>query len=900
MRVATLSLALAGVPLVSGLPQLSTASTPHPVAPSRHAVSFPSVAAPRAQARTVGPAPQAASPAPVTSTEVTAPAQDVPGGVAVVGVTWPDSSSVSATDQFQIRTLTDKGWGGWEQLDRDSSHGPDGAEAKAAAAAAEHGTQPYVVAGATKFEVRAVFPDGSEPTSASVQVVDPGTSTADATVATSQPGAAAAAGARPTIYTRAQWGADESLRRAAPDYGQVQVAYVHHTDSSNNYTAAQVPAIIRGIYAYHVQGEGWNDIGYNFLVDRFGRIWEGRYGGVDRPVVGAHTLNYNSWSTGASGIGNFVSTAPPQAMVDAFKRLFAWKLGISGIPATGTVFARDKWFNRISGHRDAFQTTCPGQLLYNRLSEIRSGTAALEGYLAPATTGRDWDRNGSAELLSYPGTTSPDVVSGPVSVLWSAPRQPVENGVAIGSGWNALRNATLTPDLTGDGKPDIVAQDPRNNLLRVYSGDGTGGFAGVAYRGKGWNAITRIVAAGDRDGDGHNDLLATNTNGDLILYRGDGAGWVVGGQVIGRGWNSIGSITSAGDLNGDHIPDLLATRKSDGAQLMYAGRSDGTTANGVVWGTGWGSLSPVIGGADLDKDGQPDLFAREPGGVMRTYYADGSGRSVRMNRWGAGWNGLNQMSTGVDWDGDGNADIVANASGTAGGQLRLYAGRGTRDFMKATASVPSIPGADLVRMVGDVNGDGYPDAIARVGTDDTLDLMLGQSNGTFGAPRVIGNGWEAFDLVEPAADLDYDGVPDLLARDASGNLLLYPFHRDGSFGPRVTLGVGWQGMASVVGVGAFNNDANGDVVALRASDHALVLYRGDGATALQDSFVMATGQDDLVQLVGVSDYNGDGAADLIARSANGDLWLYTGNGAGGLNPGRQPLHGGEGAGHVIG
>ena len=95
-------------------------------------------------------------------------------------------------------------------------------------------------------------------------------------------------------------------------YGTIKAGFVHHTVNANDYTAEQVPAIIRGIYAYHTQSRGWSDIGYNFLVDRFGRIWEGRYGGVDRPVVGAHTLNYNEESFAMSAIGNF-ETAQPSA-----------------------------------------------------------------------------------------------------------------------------------------------------------------------------------------------------------------------------------------------------------------------------------------------------------------------------------------------------------------------------------------------------------------------------------------------------------------------------------------------------------------------------------------------------------------------------------------------------------
>jgi peptidoglycan hydrolase-like protein with peptidoglycan-binding domain len=162
------------------------------------------------------------------------------------------------------------------------------------------------------------------------------------------------------------------------------LGFVHHTDSANSYAASSVPAMIRGMYAYHVQSLGWNDIGYNFLVDRFGRTWEGRYGGVTRAVVGAQTANYNSVSTGVSAIGNFENTAVPAAMTAAFKRILAWKLSLTGIPATGTVVANGKAFQRISGHRDGFPTACPGRYLYAKLPEIRAGAAYITRAPAPA------------------------------------------------------------------------------------------------------------------------------------------------------------------------------------------------------------------------------------------------------------------------------------------------------------------------------------------------------------------------------------------------------------------------------------------------------------------------------------------------------------------------------------
>ncbi len=904
-RVLALASVLGFAPMVTGLPQISSKANPHPVKAQRHEVGFvrSSVSSMRVDKSYTGSALSTlAAPDPISTARSAAvtPVQDVPGDLAVVGVTWP-KGAVTAKDQFQIRTLTGATWSEWQTLDPDQGDGPDPAEAASAAAAitTASGTSPYVVTGASKFEVRSLTPDPTAPTEAKVQVIDPGTSSADNVQSPdSAPGAAAAAAAKPTIYTRAQWGADESLRRANPSYGQVQLGFVHHTVSSNSYSASQVPAMIRGIYAYHVKGEGWNDIGYNFLIDRFGRTWEGRYGGMDKAVIGAQILNYNSWSMGVSGIGNFDVAPVPQAMTNAFKHIFAWKFSLSGIPATGKVFANNKYFQRISGHRDGFLTACPGRYLYAKMAEIRAGAAALIGVLPRSAIQRDVDRNGTSDVLSY--ATSPDgmEITGPVSLLASAPRQPVSNPVAISTGWNALRNAILSPDFNGDGKADIIAQDPARDGLRIYLGDGVGGFSGVLNRGRGWNVMTRLFAAHDRNGDGLNDILATKANGDLIYYPGDGAGSVSAGRIIGRGWTGLSSITSAGDLNGDKFPDLLAVRKSDGKELMYAGTDTGSLKGGVVWGGGWGSFTAVVGGSDLDGDLYPDVYARL-GGAMITYSTDVSGRVVRSTRWGSGWNAFTQLSTGADWNGDGVADLLAVNPALGNGTLNLYAGTGKRDFETLPGAFPTIPGADLVRLVGDVNADGYVDAVARIKIDGTLVLLLGQPGSTFAEPVPIGTGWNAFTLVEPAGDYDYDGVPDLMARDALGHLFVYPLRRNLTFKPRMTIASGWQGMLSATGAGAFNSDSNGDVIALRASDHALVLFRGDGPTALQDSVVLKTGQSDLTQILGVGDYNGDKSSDVLARSGDGRLWIYPGNGTGTLG-GRQPVRGGEGPGYVLG
>lgn len=198
-------------------------------------------------------------------------------------------------------------------------------------------------------------------------------------------------GPRPRIITRSGWGADESLREPGFVYtGSVKVAFVHHTASGNNYTCAQAPSVIRSIYRYHVVSSGWRDIGYNFLIDKCGNIYEGRAGGVDKPVMGAHTLGFNTNSTGIAVIGTYTSTAPSAASVDAIGALTAWKLGLSGMDPRGTTYLQsgggnlypkgeNARLNVISGHRDGFATECPGRLLYGKLGSVRTAAARLQG-----------------------------------------------------------------------------------------------------------------------------------------------------------------------------------------------------------------------------------------------------------------------------------------------------------------------------------------------------------------------------------------------------------------------------------------------------------------------------------------------------------------------------------------
>ncbi|WP_030759703.1 peptidoglycan recognition protein [Streptomyces griseus] len=198
-------------------------------------------------------------------------------------------------------------------------------------------------------------------------------------------------GPRPRIITRKGWGADERLREKDFVYTKtIKAAFVHHTATGNNYRCGQAPSVLRGIYRYHVKSSGWRDFGYNFAVDRCGNIYEGRAGGVARPVLGAHTLGFNTNSMGIAVLGSFGGSTPPAAAVTAVARLTAWKLGLHGVNPKGTQTlvsgggnrykkGRKVAFHAIAGHRDGFATECPGSRLYGKLGTARASSAKYQG-----------------------------------------------------------------------------------------------------------------------------------------------------------------------------------------------------------------------------------------------------------------------------------------------------------------------------------------------------------------------------------------------------------------------------------------------------------------------------------------------------------------------------------------
>jgi len=316
--------------------------------------------------------------------------------VSMLGFTWaaPRGTPAQRAERepaVWVRLRTRRGWGLWRPVPLLTDAPDPSVEGQG-----RRGTSPLLIEPVDGLQVRvgrhlprdiSLTLLHSEPTLADQRVV----AAPRAPVVAPQAGRTVAA---PPVLSRAQWQADESWRKGSPTYDTTIVqAHIHHTATSNGYAAADVPAMIRSMYKYHTRSLGWSDIGYNFLVDQYGAIWEGRYGGVDRVVRGAHTLGFNNDSTGFSMIGNFETTAPTPALLSSVSALAGWKLGLYGrdpngiasVVSTGSdKFPRGRTVSLpvIDGHRDTNDTACPGTNVYNALPQIRAGAA---GTIASAT-----------------------------------------------------------------------------------------------------------------------------------------------------------------------------------------------------------------------------------------------------------------------------------------------------------------------------------------------------------------------------------------------------------------------------------------------------------------------------------------------------------------------------------
>jgi len=315
-------------------------------------------------------------------------ARPAPVEFTMVGIHWQGPGDVF------FRTATEPGdWSSWRSARPEEEDAPDQASPEGAASRGWKVGNPWWTGEASEIQYRVT---GSVTRLRTFFVWSPVTgadlesaATFRATGALQAETALAAEPDRPAIIARPGWGADESIVRGSPSYAdRLRLSVVHHTAGTNSYSRAQSAAIVRGIQRYHVLSNGWNDIGYNFLVDKYGRIYEGRVGGVGQNVIGAHAQGFNTGSVGVAVLGTYGSAGLSAAARSALQRLLAWRLDVGHVdprsllnfrsygnprfPAGRTVRLR-----AISGHRDTGYTSCPGTALYGRLGVIAGAVSTI-------------------------------------------------------------------------------------------------------------------------------------------------------------------------------------------------------------------------------------------------------------------------------------------------------------------------------------------------------------------------------------------------------------------------------------------------------------------------------------------------------------------------------------------
>lgn len=241
--------------------------------------------------------------------------------------------------------------------------------------------------------------------------------------------------AQPSIRPRSSWASrgwasGNSGCGSGPSISsRLDHAVIHHTASTNSYTQAQVPGLLDGIRAYHQSSLGWCDTAYNFVVDRFGGIWQGRDGDISKPVLGGHAKGFNTNSVGVALLGQFepgaspASAAPTSAMIDSTARFLAWKLGLHGLDPNGTVTATSAGSSRYSAgtrvtvpvinpHQVTSYTACPGANVLSQMGALRlkvtaymgGGGGGGGGTFSPFSSAENLVYRQYVDFLRHPGT----------------------------------------------------------------------------------------------------------------------------------------------------------------------------------------------------------------------------------------------------------------------------------------------------------------------------------------------------------------------------------------------------------------------------------------------------------------------------------------------------------------
>ncbi|MDP2587176.1 MAG: N-acetylmuramoyl-L-alanine amidase [bacterium] len=315
------------------------------------------------------------------------------------GVRWHAAEPAGTSLTLAVRAGSQTGWGAWQSLQvSEDAFAVDDATARI--------SDLLFVDPSTRiqFSVDLVTQDsGRTPRLEQIRFdfmdPNPGPKAPEPTEETLQ--AASPTSNQPAVISRTQWGANEALMNWAPQYATVKQIIVHHTAGGDGGT--DPAAAIRGIYQYHAQTLGWGDIGYNFLIDPQGRIYEGRKGGWN--AIGAHTLGYNTGSIGIALLGTYQSTPASSQAEQALTQLSAFISAKYDLDPTQMHTFIDTEGPTLAGHRDFGQTLCPGSTEYARLGSVRSAAlAARASYYGGSYSGAVVSVSGSILPLNTAGT----------------------------------------------------------------------------------------------------------------------------------------------------------------------------------------------------------------------------------------------------------------------------------------------------------------------------------------------------------------------------------------------------------------------------------------------------------------------------------------------------------------
>jgi flagellar hook assembly protein FlgD len=440
----------------------------------------------------------------------------------LVGLHWRGAGTV----QFRVRSLAGR-WSGWADAAPEAEDRPDAGTVERRRAGAWRLGNPWWVGPSNRIEYRF---RGPVTRLRLFFVWSP-----DASV----PPRRLQAAERPAIVPRAGWQADEKIRRGTPSVAPVlRVAIVHHTAGANGYTAAQAPAIVKAIQLYHVKGNGWNDIGYNFLVDRFGTVYEGRYGGSERNVVGAHAEGFNTGSVGVALLGEYSSLAVAPAARSALAELLAWRLDLAHLdPATTLSFISNGngrypaglpvFLRTVSGHRDTGFTDCPGTALYNLLNGLAAaaGTIGLPKLYAPLVTGTIPGTVRVRAQLSAPLPWTVDVFDAAGIVVASG----TGSGTQVDWSWDAklAPSGTYTYSIRSD-----PAVTPASGTVGGAAGDVSLAVGGLAADPE------TVSPNGDGQADGTTLVYTLNAAANVTVTVRD----LLGAEVmsLGKSWRRAG------------------------------------------------------------------------------------------------------------------------------------------------------------------------------------------------------------------------------------------------------------------------------------------------------------------------------------------------------------------------